>query len=128
MDDLKEKDDRHLKFESMDIRYRDPEFLGFEQQTMKLELRALHLSVAKLQEQVDSLRKMLAESTKQQNSQDASITQNPPTIQNSGEAEKPKDTQLSKESPNTEDAWIKVSHKKKPKKDTSESCITDSSL
>ena len=123
MDDFKEKDDRHLKFESMDIRYRDPEFMGFEQQTMKLELRALHLSVAKLQEQIesqrveiDSLRKMLDESTKQQNSQDASITQNPPTIQNSSEAEKLKDTQPSKDSPDTDDGWIKISHKKKRKK------------
>ena len=54
MDDFKEKDDRHLKFESMDIRYRDPEFMGMEQQTMKQELRALHLTVAKLQEQVEN--------------------------------------------------------------------------
>ena len=109
MDDFKEKDDRHLKFGSMDIRYRDPEFMGMEQQTMKQELRALHLTVAKLQEQVenqkveiDSLRKMLAESTKQQNSQDAPVNQNPPTIQNSSEAEKPEDKQLSKDSPDTE--------------------------
>ena len=56
-----EKDDRHLNFPSMDVRLKDPFYLGCEQEKLKDKVRELEKSHAQMEKSCAQLEKSQAQ-------------------------------------------------------------------